>query len=220
MDQLQTYKQAKLSSAISSTTSSYLLISLGSCQIDARQCSWRISLKLGCIPCMEDSKGTVASFMDFYRAFDRVWHTGLLHKVSLLGLNTSSIDWLNNYQSDRVLHVRVGSALSRTFQVSAGVPQGSHLGPVLFLAFINDLPTTIPSSSELYADDTLLHQHRSADNSIERLQQSITSAESWAFSWHGRFGHSKTVSSSNWLARKVSLTGISCQDWRTVNSTT
>ena len=167
---------------------------------------------------LEDGKGTVAIFMDFYKAFDRVWHTGLLHKLSLLGLNTSSIDWLNNYLSDRVLHVRVGSALSRTFPLSAGVPQGSHLGPVLFLAFINDLPATIPSSSELYADDALLHQHCSADNSLEGLQQSITSAECWALSWHGQFGHSKTVALPIG-ACKVSLSGISCQNWRTVDST-
>ena len=167
---------------------------------------------------LEDGKGTVAIFMDFYKAFDRVWHTGLLHKLSLLGLNTSSIDWLNNYLSDRVLHVRVGSALSQTFPLSAGVPQGSHLGPVLFLAFINDLPATIPSSSELYADDALLHQHCSADNSLERLQQSITSAESWALSWHGRFGHSKTVTlpigaqaKSVCLASPVKIEGQSIQ---------
>ena len=114
--------------------------------------------------------------------------------------------------------MRVGSALSRTFPLSAGVPQGSHLGPVLFLTFINDLPAIIPSSSELYADDALLHQHCSADNSLERLQQSITSAESWALSWHGRFGHSKTVALPNGahaksvcLASPVKIEGQSFQ---------
>ena len=92
-----------------------------------------------------DGNCTVAIFMDFYKAFERVSHTGLLHKLSLLGLiiNTSSIDWLNNYLSYRVLHVWVGSAPSRTFP--AGVHQGFHPGPVLFLAFVNELPATIPS---------------------------------------------------------------------------
>ena len=142
---------------------------------------------------LEGDKGTVAIFINFYKAFDRVWQTGLPHKLSLLGVNTSSIDWLNNYLLDRVLHARVGSAISRTFPLSAGVPGGSHLGLVLFLAFINDLPATIPSPSELYADDALLHQHCSAYSFLERLQQSITSAESWELSWHGRFGHRKTV---------------------------
>ena len=113
----------------------------------------------------------IANFSAILRLhLPRVWHTGLLHKLSLLGLNTSSIDWLNNYLSDRVLHVRVGSALSQTFPLLAGVAQGSHLGPVLFLAFINNLPATVPISSELYADDALLHQHCSADNSLKRLQ--------------------------------------------------
>ena len=142
-------------------------------------------------------------------------HTGLLHKLSLLGLYTTSIDWLNNYLSDRVLHVRVGSALSRTFPLSAGVPQESQLGPVLFLALINDsyLPATVPSFLELYADDALLHQAALLSRQLLR-----TLATEHHICWHGRFGHSKTVAlpigahaRSVCLASPVKIEGQSIQ---------
>ena len=99
-----------------------------------------------------------AIFMDFQKAFDRVWHTGLVHKLRTLGVLPNSVSWISSFLTDRTIAVRVGSCLSSQHTISAGVPQGSHLGPVLFLVFINDLPDHVNIPTELYADDALLHR--------------------------------------------------------------
>ena len=91
--------------------------------------------------------------------------------------------------------VQVDGSKSLPKPISAGVPQGSHLGPVLFVVFINDLPShTKPVATELYADDALLHQlhPRCEELSLMPLQNAVEAAENWALSWHGRFGSAKT----------------------------
>ena len=103
---------------------------------------------------LDDGKGVAAVFMEFQKAFDHVWHDGLLYKLGLLGITPKSLQWLQSYLSNRSLYVNVNSSTSKDFPISAGVPQGSHLGPVLFLAFVNDLPDACCSPTEIYADDT------------------------------------------------------------------
>ena len=98
---------------------------------------------------------------------------------------------------EKTISVRVGSTLSPQHPISAGVPQGSHLGPVLFLVFINDLPSHVHLPTELYADDALIHEtltrNTTATNAnTTALQGAVNDAEQWALSWNGRFGHEKT----------------------------
>ena len=144
---------------------------------------------------LDDGKGVAAVFMDFQKAFDHVWHDGLLYKLGLLGITPKSLQWLQSYLSNRSLYVNVNSSTSKDFPISAGVPQGSHLGPVLFLAFINDLPDACCSPTEIYADDTLLHLiiPKNDHTALATLQASVTNAACWANSWRGRFSPSKTV---------------------------
>ena len=90
----------------------------------------------------------------------------------------------------------VESTLSQPRRITAGVPQGSHLGPILFTVFINDLPAAVPTPTSLYADDALLYSIFSSarsDAGHRLFQDGILSASSWASSWQGRFSPQKTV---------------------------
>ena len=137
----------------------------------------------------DTAKGSFsATFMDFMKAFDRVWHDGLLQRLAQWGVSLSSLAWICNYFSGRHITVCVGEGKAVPQPISAGVPQVSHLSPVLFVIFINDLPYNINRvHTELYADDTLLrqaHQHNQ-EVSLLPLQEAVTSAENWAISCAG-----------------------------------
>ena len=128
---------------------------------------------------MEQKSGTAVIFMDFTKAFDKVWHSGLF-KLATLGVQKDSIEWIKDYLSRRYISVRVGSTLSDPHGISAGVPQGSHLGLILVLVFINDLITVV--QTDIYADDTLLHQDidpTTALCNVHKLQDAITAASDW-----------------------------------------
>ena len=95
-------------------------------------------------------------FCDVSKAFDKVWHTGLLFKLKLTGVNKQLISWIESYLSDRQQKV-VSEGFSSTLQgIKAVVPQGSVLGPFLFLVYINDIVNDINNDIRLFADDTSL----------------------------------------------------------------
>jgi len=82
---------------------------------------------------------TCVVFCDISKAFDRVWHSGLLFKIKQPGIRGDLFTWIENYLSNRQQQVLVGKSQSRSNRMSAGVPQGSVLGPLLFLVFVNDI---------------------------------------------------------------------------------
>ena len=99
-------------------------------------------------------------FFDYRKAFDSVPHRPLIIKLRALGLDDCIINWIKNYLADRTQVVAVDGVESDSLPVLSGVPQGSVLGPLLFLIYINDLPAAVEGTSSclnLFADDVLLH---------------------------------------------------------------
>ena len=93
-------------------------------------------------------------FLDLSKAFDKVWHDGLLYKLRCMGIWGEYLGLINSFLSDRFQRVLLNGQTSKWSQIKAGVPQGSVLGPLLFLIYINDLPERLTSNVKFFADDT------------------------------------------------------------------
>ena len=96
-----------------------------------------------------------AVFLDISKAFDKVWHDGLLFKLNQNGINGSLLKLFENYLHNRKQRVVVNGSYSDYSSIESGVPQGSVLGPLLFLVYINDLERNIKSNINFFADDTM-----------------------------------------------------------------
>ena len=94
---------------------------------------------------------------DISKAFDRVWHSGLIQKLKAAGVSGNLLQWFTNYLKNRKQCVVLSGVMSIWNYIKAGVPQGSILGPLLFLLYINDIVTEILSKIRLFADDTSLY---------------------------------------------------------------
>ena len=106
---------------------------------------------------LDDGLEVRAVFCDISKAFDRVLHKGLLFKLKRAGINGLLLDWLTNYLTERKQRVVIPGGTSDWEFIKAGVPQGSILGPLLFLLYINDIVTDIHSGVRLFAADTSLY---------------------------------------------------------------
>ena len=95
-------------------------------------------------------------FLDISSAFDKVWHNGLLAKLSQIGIDGSLATFFKSYLSNRKQCVVIEGEKSSLLNIEAGVPQGSRLGPLLFIIYINDIINDIESEILLFADDTTL----------------------------------------------------------------
>ena len=150
--------------------------------------------------------------LDISKAFDCVWHKGLLAKLPMFGLHHIILIWIGSFLSDRSIAVRVDGFLSNLNSINAGVPQGSVISPVLLILFIifihiiNDLLTSTPSSIHSFADDTFLsstfsfnpNDHASTDIQLHRntsaslLSNDLTVIDKWGEDNLVSFNQSKT----------------------------
>lgn len=123
--------------------------------------------------------GTI--FLDLTKAFDLVNHSILLQKLKLYNCSTNSIQWFTSYLSNRTQTVSVSGTLSSSRPITAGVPQGSVLGPLLFIIYINDLPLHLNNSDiDMFADDTTVSAYGKSFTSVQNaLQTELTTIERW-----------------------------------------
>ena len=123
-------------------------------------------------------------FLDLFKAFDKVWHDGLIFKLEQNGIEGQIIMLLQSYLSDRKQPVVLNGCTSDTCEIQSGVPRGSVLGSLLFLIFINDHETDIVSHVKNFADDTMLFDGvRDPHSSSETLNQFLARIENWARQW-------------------------------------
>jgi len=148
-----------------------------SCVTQLLECleSWtRILDNYGCIDVI---------YFDFQKAFDTVPHHRLLMKLKAYGIQDQLLKWIESFLSNRKQRVSVNGSKSSWEDVVSGVPQGSVLGPVLFVIYINDLPRNVLSTIKLFADDTKLFRQVSTPQDCQLLQNDITTLEEWSKNW-------------------------------------
>ena len=121
--------------------------------------------------------------MDFAKAFDKVSHSLLMHKLQHYGITGAINKWIKNFLSDRKQAVVVDGATSSFVPVESGVPQGSVLGPSLFLLYINDLPKGLTSTTRLFADDTACHREIDRATDQCKMQKDLDGLADWEQKW-------------------------------------
>lgn len=128
-------------------------------------------------------KLTDCIFLDFWKAFDLVPHEFILHKMKSLKIDGKVLGWLADYLSGRTQAVLINGKSSDFISVTSGVPQGSVLGPLLFLIFINDIVVDVFSSIRLYADDCIIYRAVSSFNDCITLQADLDRIANWCSTW-------------------------------------
>ena len=131
---------------------------------------------------IDNKRHTALISLDLSKAFDSINHSLLLNKLHSLGLDKHSINWVKSYLSNRIQMTRFANYTSTTHLVEAGVPQGSILGPLLFLTFTNDLPKVFEEECQMYAyaDDTQLIVDASThEELLAKIKHVITLAQEW-----------------------------------------
>ena len=142
---------------------------------------------------IDEGKEIRVIFCDISKAFDRVWHKGLLFKLRRMGISGPLLDWFRSYLDQRHQRVVIEGSYSDFLQVNAGVPQGSILGPLLFLLFINDIVVDIGSNIKLFADDTSLYLI--VENPVmaaDLMDTDLDKIHTWADTWLVKFNPHKT----------------------------
>jgi len=133
-------------------------------------------------------------FLDFKKAFDRVPHCHLLSKLRALRIDLNVLAVIESFLSGRSQRVIVEGALSESVPVVSGVPQGSVLGPLLFIIYINDLSNGMSSHVRLFADDCVLYREINSENDHATLQNDLSIVEDWCHTWGMELNLSKCVS--------------------------
>ena len=140
-----------------------------------------------CCESIADGKVVDSIYFDFAKAFDTVPHRRLLKKLEGYGISGTTLGWIKSFLNDRKQLVKVDQAKSKIDSVVSGIPQGSVLGPLLFVIYINDLPDNVLSSILLFADDTKIFKEVNSLNDSLVIQRDIDELVRWSKDWLLKF---------------------------------
>lgn len=142
---------------------------------------------------LEEKKVCTTVFLDVAQAFDKVWHEGLIHKLrNLLPKQFAKI--LESYLTQRMFRVRQEDAYSELKSIKAGVPQGSVLGPVLYLLYTCDIPELENNTIATFADDTaIMATGDSHEEAVEKIQSAVNKICEWTKKWRVKLNECKSV---------------------------
>ena len=140
---------------------------------------------------IDSGSGLDIIYLDFSKAFDTVPHKRLLKKLHGYGIQGNVHGWLKAFLTDRKQLVSVGSSESRWGNVLSGVPQGSVLGPILFLLYVNDIPNLIKSGIKMFADDVKVYRAVQNEDDCKELQEDLANLEVWTSDWLLKLNTSK-----------------------------
>ena len=142
--------------------------------------------------------------LDFSKAFDTVPHDRLLTKLQHMGITSTTNAWIKGFLTNRSQKVVVDGVSSTAADVVSGVPQGSVLGPLLFLCHINDLPNRVKSQVRMFTDDCLLYRQIKSEEDHNILQNDLAELEQWAQMWGMSFNPIKCYVMTVGRGRKLS----------------
>ena len=140
---------------------------------------------------LEEGKPLDAAYLDFSKAFDSVPHERLAVKLEAYGIQGDCLRWIRKFLSNRRQRVVVNRCHSEWAPVTSGIPQGSVLGPILFVIYINDLPEAVESPAKIFADDTKIYRPVPDEDESRRFQMDITSLCNWSHKWQLPFNATK-----------------------------
>ena len=160
--------------------------------ISKRSCTTNLLATLDAWTNILDSGSPVdAIYLDFSKAFDSVPHMRLLEKVKSYGICSKLHDWIKDFLIGRTQRVGVNGCFSEWSKVISGVPQGSCLGPILFIIYINDLPEIVESLCQMYADDTKIFSNSGSPELRNKIQSDLDRLVEWADEWQLKFNAGK-----------------------------
>ena len=132
-------------------------------------------------------------FLDVSKAFDKVFHEGLIFKLASFGVEGTLLQWFKSHLAGRSPRVVINGQESDWLDISAGVPQGSILGPLLFVIYVNDIVDQMETNPFLFADDTSLMECITDPNqSFARTNRDLERLDKWADQWRVTFNAQKT----------------------------
>ena len=132
-------------------------------------------------------------YLDFAKAFDTVPHQRLLVKLKNCGIRGNALLWIRSFLSERRQRVMLRNGVSTWQNVRSGVPQGSILGPLLFLIYVNDMPENVMSTAKMFADDTKVYKGIKIIDDCKILQDDLNNLAAWSSKWLLNFNEQKCV---------------------------